>query len=288
MQISEHVHVLKIPFLITMGPGKSLERFTYVYLIVGEERVWLIDAGIRDSVNIVMSYLAALHRTPESVTDVLLTHAHPDHLGGLCGLVDATRCCVRVHEHDAAWVDNVARQYAERPVPGFESLVEGSVSVDTYLTDGERLELDSGNVLRVIHTPGHSRGHVALFHEQDGILFAGDAIPLPGAIPIYDDAVATLQSVQRLCSVDGVKILLSSWDVPREGEDIGRMMAEGETYIRLIHETVRKHMDDGMSLDVCAVVVYQHLGLPLVPLPPVLLRAIQSHYTLAKMGHDLS
>ena len=286
MQISEHVHLLKIPFLIPMGPGKSLERFTYIYLIVGD-RVWLIDAGVRDSVNHVLAYLAKLQQEPETIAEVLLTHAHPDHMGGLCGVVDASHCRVRVHEWDAAWVDDVARQYADRPVPGFELIVEGSVSVDAYLQDGERLELDSDNTLHVIHTPGHSSGHVAYFHEQDGVLFAGDAIPLPGAMPIYDDVVATLQSVQQLGALAGVKVLLSSWDAPREGTEVMPVFAAGEAYIQRIHDTVKKNLDLGTSVEACAVSVYQHLGLPPVPLSPVLLRAIQSHYALAQSGQEL-
>ena len=286
MQISDHVHSLKIPFLLPMGPGRSLERFTYIYLVVGD-RVWLIDAGVRDSVGIVSAYLSKLRRGVEAIAGVFLTHAHPDHIGGLCSIVDACCCRVLVHPSDAAWVDDVARQFADRPVPGFELIVEGSVSVDANLSDNEVFELDSDNTLRIIHTPGHSDGHVALYHEQDGVLFAGDAVPMAGAMPIYDDVVATLQSIQRLQGLPGVKTLLSSWDDPREGGDVERILAEAETYLKRVHGFVQKHYESGAGVEACAIAVYQELGLPSLPLSPVLLRAIQSHYLLVASGQAL-
>ena len=57
----------------------------------------------------------------------------------------------------------------------------------------------------MIHTPGHARGHIALYYEADRILFSGDAVPLPGAAPIYDDVPASLRSLEALKEVQGVR-----------------------------------------------------------------------------------
>ena len=45
MKVTEHIHAIRIPFKLETGPGKSIDRFVYVYLIYGE-RICLIDGGV--------------------------------------------------------------------------------------------------------------------------------------------------------------------------------------------------------------------------------------------------
>jgi glyoxylase-like metal-dependent hydrolase (beta-lactamase superfamily II) len=101
-------------------------------------------------------------------------------------------------------------------VLGFDTLVGGSVSVDHELEDGDTIESDEnwGGEILVFHTPGHSKGSISLFLHREGALFCGDAVPVAGDVPIYDDAAASVQSVKRLRGLNGIHILLSSWVNP--------------------------------------------------------------------------
>lgn len=52
MQITEHIHAIKIPFEIPVAPGKMFERFVYAYLIFGTE-ICLIDSGVRQAYGVI-------------------------------------------------------------------------------------------------------------------------------------------------------------------------------------------------------------------------------------------
>ena len=54
---------------------------------------------------------------------MILTHAHPDHIGSAKAIEEATRCTVAAHENAKHWIEDVDLQFQERPVPGFHSLV---------------------------------------------------------------------------------------------------------------------------------------------------------------------
>jgi hypothetical protein len=54
---------------------------------------------------------------------------------------------------------------------------------------------------------------------SEGALFSGDAIPVAGDLPVYDDAVSSVRSLHRLRGIAGIRILLSACDDPREKVD---------------------------------------------------------------------
>jgi hydroxyacylglutathione hydrolase len=52
MQISKHIHALRIPFKIQITPEVTLDRFVYAFLIYGS-RIYLIDTGVASSTNVI-------------------------------------------------------------------------------------------------------------------------------------------------------------------------------------------------------------------------------------------
>ena len=117
MKLTEHIHALKIPFQIPLGPGKTLDRFVYVYLVQGAE-ICLIDSGVKGSEEIIFNYLKDIGRKPEEISLLLLTHAHPDHIGSARTIKQATGCTVAAHPDAQAWIEDTELQFRERPVPG--------------------------------------------------------------------------------------------------------------------------------------------------------------------------
>jgi hydroxyacylglutathione hydrolase len=262
MQITKNVHALKIPFQIPVGPDKKIDRFVYLYLVI-TDRIWLIDSGVSTAAPAIVDYIKSCGRGVTDIAGIILTHAHPDHIGSAKALQKASNCMIAAHASEQNWIEDVDLQARERPVPGFHSLVEGAVKVDRVIKEGDSLDLGNGLPLDVIETPGHSNGSISLLLREQGVLFSGDAVPMPGEMPIYEDAAASADSIRKLRAIAGITSLLSSWDDPREGDAAYEVLEKGALYLEQIHDAVLKSRGDGSDdpLAFCFRVLGE-LGLP--------------------------
>jgi glyoxylase-like metal-dependent hydrolase (beta-lactamase superfamily II) len=157
-------------------------RFDLVnsFLIADDDgSLTLVDAGLKRAEKKVLAALASLGKAPQDVQRIVLTHAHQDHAGGLAGAKAATGANVLAHDRDALYLQSgkppqldhsrLSGRLMNRVRGGF-----GKVDVGETFQDGELLPIGGG--LRVVHTAGHSPGHVSLLHEPTGVLITGDAI----------------------------------------------------------------------------------------------------------------
>jgi glyoxylase-like metal-dependent hydrolase (beta-lactamase superfamily II) len=286
MQINKHVHALRIPFSVINHLGIGTDRFVYVYLISGDE-VCLIDTGVASSEELIFDYVRSIGREVSDISRIILTHSHPAHMGATRAIKMETGCSVAVHSAEKAWVENVELQFKERPLPGFDTLVSGPVAIDRTLEDGDVIGLACGLKLQVLHTPGHSKGSLSLFLPGYNILFSGDAVPVPGEVPVYEDVPALVNSIKRLKEIKGIRHFLPSWDEPRKGDQAYERMDEGLRYIQRIHEAVLKAADDDPSpepMRLCEKVLGE-LGLPSFAAGPLVARIFAAH--LLMRGHRI-
>ncbi len=104
---------------------------------------------------------------------IWLTHSHLDHCGGVAELTRVTGAELFAHRADAYLRTRVAEDALGF---GFEA---GSFAdcpePDCYIDDGDQLTIGSFPFL-VLHTPGHSPGHVAFWNEAEGVVISGDTI----------------------------------------------------------------------------------------------------------------
>lgn len=173
--------------------------------------VTLVDCGLASAPPRVLAGLAQIGKSPSDVTRILLTHAHGDHAGGTVALQSATAAPVEIHEEDAGWAAQ-----GRRP-PGDSTLFLGRLfnvvfknkfaPVDAARTfrDGEVLPVAGG--LHVVHTPGHSPGHVSFLHPDSGVLITGDAIfnihGLRWPVRAFcSDVALTKKTAHRLADLD--------------------------------------------------------------------------------------
>ena len=276
MQITKLIHALKIPFTVPTPMG-SIERFVYVFLICGK-RVTLIDSGVAGSEKVIFPYLKAIGRVKEELAFLVLTHSHPDHIGAARAIKAETGCRVVAGERERIWIEDTDRQLRERPVPGFDILVGGPVSVDRGVAGGESIDLGEGLRLEAIATPGHSVGSLSFFLPQEGALFAGDAVPVPGDMPIYDDFRTALGSLERLGKVPGVKVMLEAWQEPRTA-GIRERIAAGGVWLQAVDaavQQVRVRAPESDAMDLCRQVVTA-LGLAPLAANPLVARSFTSH-----------
>jgi hydroxyacylglutathione hydrolase len=279
--LTESWRALRLPFQIPVGPGQMLERFVYAYWIAGE-KVVLIDAGVKGSDAAILDGIRQAGRNLTGADTLVLSHSHPDHIGSARAIRASWQVTVAAHAAEHAWIENTDRQKRERPVPGFDLLVDGPVRVDRTLADGDRIDLGGGRALTVIHTPGHSPGSISLHLPDEGVLFTGDAVPQPGAMPIYDDAAEAARSLAKLLAVRDVKILASSWDIPRFGTDAEAAIRSGLTCLAGIHAAVVACLEvvpDLAPMDLCRQVV-ERLRLPAAAANPLVARSLASHVRL--------
>ena len=101
---------------------------------------------------------------------ILLTHGHFDHIGAAAELKQEYDIPVLAYEGE--------KQLLSDPQDNLSLPFEGEavcLSADRYLSDGEQLEV-CGFKARVIHTPGHTKGSICYYFEDEGILFSGDTL----------------------------------------------------------------------------------------------------------------
>lgn len=163
---------------IPTAPRDFVNSFAFVE---DDGSVTLVDTGVKKAPPRIVAGLAAIGRHPRDVQRIVLTHAHPDHAGGAAEMARRTGAPVSIHDGDRSWCEAgevLAKPRETTPLgrlmmrlskPTFEAFAPGPA-----LHDGEVLPVAGG--LRVVHTPGHSPGHVALMHEPSGVLITGDSI----------------------------------------------------------------------------------------------------------------
>ena len=143
--------------------------------------VTLVDCGLAKAPPRIVAGLVAMGKRPADVTRILLTHVHPDHAGGAAELSRQTGADVWMHQgdHPSATAGTIVQKPDQRfllgrlfgrlPDPRFEPFQPGPL-----LNDGDVLPVAGG--VRIVHTPGHSPGHVSLLHEPTRTLVTGDAM----------------------------------------------------------------------------------------------------------------
>jgi glyoxylase-like metal-dependent hydrolase (beta-lactamase superfamily II) len=210
------------------------------YLIEQNGRLTAVDAGLRGHARTLASDLAALGKRPQDVEAVVLTHSDSDHTG-VAPILQEAGARVLIHADDEAtlrkpapkdgdgaprhlvklmwrprfwrFFGHMARQGGGKPqgIEGAETFGDGDV-------------LDVPGSPRVIHTPGHTRGHSAFLFDGERALFVGDAMctwnPLtneraPQVMPKHFnvDYARCFESLARLEEV-GADVLLAGHGEP--------------------------------------------------------------------------
>lgn len=196
-------------YLMKLGGG------TNAYLIAEDDRLTLIDTGYPKHAETIEDGIRSIGREPSDLTDILVTHAHPDHLGSAAHM---SKGSVPISlPPDEAWIARAGRyEVTMTPTPGLFNrimfrLVIGSKPREfppfepaRGLSGGETLPIAGG--IDVIHTPGHSAGHVSLLWRKDrNVLIVGDAVvnvPRLGFAVGYDDFETGKTSAAKLAGLD--------------------------------------------------------------------------------------
>src|SRR5262249_52259760 len=133
---------------------------------ISEQELALVDAGNDKSAKAVLAELSRRHLGPEAVKDILITHGHPDHTGGVAMFPQAQ---VIALETEAPLVEG--RVGAKGPLTRLFPASPTGIKVTKPVSDGETIALGPHSV-RVFAVPGHTQGSAA--YLVDDVLFMGD------------------------------------------------------------------------------------------------------------------
>ena len=169
--------------VLGQNPGPFTGPGTNTYIVGSGERRLLLDAGqgVDEHVALLAKALDEL-AGGATIESIALTHAHPDHMGGLEKVVERFR------------PDTVKK----KPWPEWDR----GASFETIEDDAElRVE---GATLRAIHTPGHARDHLCYYLVEEKAVFTGDVVLGAGTtvIPRDGDLSDYLASLRRLLELD--------------------------------------------------------------------------------------
>ena len=226
---------------------------THCYLLLGKERALLIDTGLG---------IGDLRAQVEQLTDlpvlVVSTHVHWDHIGGHRQFTQHG-----VHPLEQDWLQGhfplplaVVKQQLMKdftPPEGFRlqdySLFQGAPNL--LLQDGDVIDL-GGRQITVLHTPGHSPGHLCFWEADRSILYSGDLIYRGTLYANYPstDPQAFLQSLEKVAALP-IKHLLPGHHDLQLSADLAVRMRDGLRALRaagtLCHGT-GLHAFDGWSI----------------------------------------
>lgn len=205
-------------------PTKPPATTTNCY-VVGTRDFVVIDPGspYEDEQNALYEFIEELLAEGRRMRDeIILTHHHPDHVGGVARLREQFDGCLSVAAH---------RLTAEA--------LEGRVRVDRFIEDGELIELEGDPAirLRAMHTPGHTRGHLSFYDERAGALLTGDNIVGVGSVLIDPEEGSVrdyLASLERYRSLPRLVALFGG-----HGPAVGSPSAKIEEYVAHRHKRER-------------------------------------------------
>lgn len=176
----------QLPLRITGILGN--EDIVNTYFLVGGGEALLVDTG-RDAEadsRLILEYWRELGEP--RVRGIILTHAHPDHIGAAAALREEWHAPISMHAADEVILERLG--IPMRP--------------DNRLEDGQELETPLGTAT-VIHTPGHSPGHVCLHFEGSGLLISGDQVLSNGTVYVGEplgNMTEYLESMRRLLNLE--------------------------------------------------------------------------------------
>ena len=189
--------------------------YVNAFLIAGEDGLALVDSGLPKRKDTILSTVAGIARQPADLKHILITHYHVDHVGSLADLKEASDAKSYVHPADSP----VVRGDEPQPGPNRSSLLgklvgplverlapeAAAAAVDVEIQDGEELPIAGG--IKVLHTPGHTPGHLAFLLPASKVLFVGDAaaniLGLRTPIGMYTvDPEQAKESIRKLAALE--------------------------------------------------------------------------------------
>lgn len=233
------IHWIKMP----MSLEESTLAHINVYLVRGDKGYLLVDSGWNTDTSFATlhNYLVKIGVSFEDISQILVTHVHPDHYGMAGRVKKLSGATIAMHHIEREFIEpryvhmdellhQTDRILVANGVPEREmvTLRDATVGLEQYIVPtSPDIILRDGAIIttgeftfRAIWTPGHSSGHICLYEPEQKILLSGDHI-LPKITPnigVHPQSIENplgryIKSLQEIRQLD-VKLTLPGHDKP--------------------------------------------------------------------------
>ena len=294
MEISAGIHRIEAP----LG-----DRFVCVFALVGDRAVMIVDSGLDSTPReVIAPYLQSIGVEPERVRYVLSTHADFDHVGGNASArAMFPRADFLAHTLDRDWIEDGDRLIAENygqfaddhairdsaDVGIWLRSVTRTTRVDVELSGGERLRLADDWWIQVLHTPGHTRGHLSLWDARSGTVIVADAVLSDGLYtaagqiafpPTYRFVTDYLETVRTLGALGAATLLTSHYAVQR-GADVAQFLDSTAAFVSRADAELQNLLQHSKALSLSEIIAALHGALGAWP------KAADSFLAYPLLGH---
>lgn len=174
MRIRKYKKIYQITFMRMLFPINC-------YLIEEDKNLTLIDIGLNLFCNPIIN---SSKKIGKPITNIILTHPHSDHIGGLDKLKERLPdALVSISKRDSLLMNG---DFSLKENETYSKINGGFISVETkpniLLNEGDYI-----SSLRAISSPGHTPGSMSFYHDELKILIAGDAFQVKGGLSVAGD-----------------------------------------------------------------------------------------------------
>ena len=200
-QITDHL------YQISMGGVNA-------FIIDDKGELTLVDTGFKGSTGKIFAAIMKGGKDPQNIKRIILTHSHPDHSGSAAEISGQLKVPVIMHGIDAELVEQGIAGRGKILSPGILNYIlyalfikngkneTPAVKISERLKDGDVLPIAGG--IKVLHTPGHSLGHIVLLLQQDNVLICGDICSNMMGLDystVYEDRALGVKSVLKVAAL---------------------------------------------------------------------------------------
>lgn len=235
-------------------------RVMFVHLLVGTKKIMLVDTCLaHNPEQEIFPYMQQLGIQPSQINYVLISHSDSDHVGGNRIVKDhAPNSMFMCHKLDRPWVEDVTAllegRYKQFDRPHGMSTPDSFVHqlyhdvktcpMDMTLEGGEQIWLSEDWYVDVLHTPGHTWGHLSVYDPRSHALIAGEAALWnaildkdwqPCMAPTYCYADTYLATIQRLLAMSIDVYSPSHWPL-QMGKEVHDFLYESRNYCLRVEE----------------------------------------------------
>ncbi|MDW3651008.1 MAG: MBL fold metallo-hydrolase [Bacteroidia bacterium] len=191
-------------------------KYVNAFILLEDNGLTIVDTGYSGSFKTLLKGIDQLGFSGKNVNRIIVTHCHPDHTGELHQAKVYFNAPVFMHTNDAELVEEGrAGRVPYVVTPGIINRLVyltkiqrvpiniAPTPVEEKLNSGDEISLLGG--IYIVHTPGHSLGHISLLFKEEGILIAGDIcanVMKLGLSPVNEDPEIAIQSIYKVTQFD--------------------------------------------------------------------------------------
>jgi glyoxylase-like metal-dependent hydrolase (beta-lactamase superfamily II) len=249
-----------------------------MYLLRGASKTILIDSGIRSTPQTaILPYLERIGVAPAEIDCLIITHASADHFGGNAAMREAApHITIIAHRLDVGSITDLDHHLDENfadaaalgcpwPPEVFAltcDLFSPPMAVNWAVEGGEQVSLGDGWSLTLLHTPGHTPGHLSIWDARHQAVFVGDAVlgkgvtSLAGQLaspPSYFDVDDYLGSIAALEALQPRCLLAAHYPIMRD-QEVSDFLSESRGLVGRCENALLAALAEARSLTLCEAI----------------------------------